>query len=217
MNGAEFRVLLAVIRKTWGWHKKEDTLSLNQIAEMIGLSRRTVIRASGGLLEKRILDRVERINRPSTWRINKDYELWVVSKVAPIDKSGTSDRNDTRSSDKSGTLQKKEEKKTKRKKKAASSDADPRFQLLKDFFFQEYERIRGVKLDTDGSDYAALSQLLKRNKAALEDLKRAVTRFLESNDPFLAKQGHPLRYWAGNINPFLAGQKSKTSDMKVFN
>ena len=109
LSGAEFRVLLAILRKTWGWHKKQDTLSLNQIAELTGIPRRTVIRASGGLLEKRILDREERPRSPSTWRINKDYEQWVVSKVAPSVKSGTPP------SVKSGTLQKKLRQKKRKK------------------------------------------------------------------------------------------------------
>lgn len=62
LNGSQFRVLLAVIRKTWGWHKKEDILSLSQIAKLTGLPRRTVIRAANSLLQMKLLDRTTQAN-----------------------------------------------------------------------------------------------------------------------------------------------------------
>lgn len=43
LTPAQFKVLLAICRKTFGWHRTEDKISLNQIAEMTGVSRRRVI------------------------------------------------------------------------------------------------------------------------------------------------------------------------------
>lgn len=39
---AELKVLLAICRKTFGWHKKIDVLSYSQLEELTGLSRRSV-------------------------------------------------------------------------------------------------------------------------------------------------------------------------------
>src|SRR5438045_1679723 len=40
---AELKVLLAVTRKTFGWHKREDALSISYLMELTGLSRPSVI------------------------------------------------------------------------------------------------------------------------------------------------------------------------------
>lgn len=44
MGNAELRVVLAVMRKTIGWNKQRDRISLTQFEEMTGLARQHVIR-----------------------------------------------------------------------------------------------------------------------------------------------------------------------------
>lgn len=44
MGAAELKVVLAVIRKTIGWHKQRDAISLSQLEEITGLARANVIR-----------------------------------------------------------------------------------------------------------------------------------------------------------------------------
>jgi len=48
LNGAELKVMLAVIRKTFGWHKERDRISLTQLEEMTGLSRQGILNAIHG-------------------------------------------------------------------------------------------------------------------------------------------------------------------------
>lgn len=48
LNGAELKVILAVIRKTFGWHKERDRISLTQLEEMTGLSRQGILNAIHG-------------------------------------------------------------------------------------------------------------------------------------------------------------------------
>jgi len=43
MKEAELRITLAIARKTFGWHKSADQLSLSQLMELTGLSRQGVI------------------------------------------------------------------------------------------------------------------------------------------------------------------------------
>jgi phage replication O-like protein O len=43
MGIAELKVTLVVVRKTLGWHKREDRISLTQLQELTGLSRQGVI------------------------------------------------------------------------------------------------------------------------------------------------------------------------------
>ena len=84
-GGSEGQVLLAVIRKTYGWKKKEDRLSIGQICEMTTLARRTVIYALKNLEAKNMItvkrNAVECINEVNLISFQKDYSLWVVQEM----------------------------------------------------------------------------------------------------------------------------------------
>lgn len=60
MSLAELKCTLAIIRKTKGWHKTVDTISLSQLEEMTGLSRKTVIKGLQEGLERGTLIRCEK-------------------------------------------------------------------------------------------------------------------------------------------------------------
>jgi phage replication O-like protein O len=82
------QVLLAIIRKTYGWNKKEDGIPLTQIMNITGLSRRSVIYALQELEAKAMITvtryRDERnINSVNVIRLNKDYETWKPEKSSP--------------------------------------------------------------------------------------------------------------------------------------
>lgn len=57
MKEAELRVVLAIARKTFGWHKKSDILSLSQLMELTGLSRQGVINGLDDGIERGIITR----------------------------------------------------------------------------------------------------------------------------------------------------------------
>ena len=42
MKEAELRVVLAIARSTFGWHKTQDKLSISQLMEKTGLTRQGV-------------------------------------------------------------------------------------------------------------------------------------------------------------------------------
>ncbi len=148
------------------------------------------------------------------WSFNKNWESWELgTQMTPVSKM-TRDISGKSPLSKVATTK---ETLTKENKRAAKK-ADPRFQPLKKFFHEQYEEIRGTRLDTNVSDYKALSDLLKRqSKLSLEDLQQAAVRYLRSDKPFHVDQGRPLRYWANNINPFLPGRKQWADDLKEVN
>ena len=45
LSGEEWQVLLVVLRKTYGFHKKEDEIPLSQFEKMTGMYRANVVRA----------------------------------------------------------------------------------------------------------------------------------------------------------------------------
>ena len=81
---------------------------------------------------------------------------------------------------------------------------DPRLPQTIAAFRDLYRDTNGLELHFDGSDRKAVSVLLKNNrKIGMRALRRSAARFLTSTDPFHQRQGHPMRYWASNINVFL--------------
>jgi len=52
LSGAELKVLLAILRRTVGWRKESDEISLSQLEQMTGLDRKSVIKGLRGLLER---------------------------------------------------------------------------------------------------------------------------------------------------------------------
>lgn len=88
LGGAKGQVLFAVLRKTYGWHKKEDSISVSQLVEATGLSRRCVIYTVQELEARRILS-VSRCrkeggkNEVNIIRFNKNYDEWVVHDSSP--------------------------------------------------------------------------------------------------------------------------------------
>lgn len=79
LSAYESRVLWFIFRKTYGWNKKQDWISLSQFSECTGLDRRLVHRAIKNLSSKQMIV----INKDDSYHITygfqKDYEKWQVS------------------------------------------------------------------------------------------------------------------------------------------
>lgn len=59
MQEAELRVTLAIARKTFGWHKNADQLSLSQLMELTGMSRQGVINGIEDGLKRGTIQRIK--------------------------------------------------------------------------------------------------------------------------------------------------------------
>ena len=55
LSGAELKVLLAVLRRTVGWRKESDEISIEQLQQMTGLARNSVRAGLRGLLERGLI------------------------------------------------------------------------------------------------------------------------------------------------------------------
>lgn len=79
---SEWSVVLFVLRRTWGWHKKQDKISLTQFEEATHLSRKYVCRALEKTVARRILF-VEKSgggrSKTNVYRFNKDHSQWLNS------------------------------------------------------------------------------------------------------------------------------------------
>lgn len=75
----ESQILWCVLRKTYGWNKKEDKISLTQFQKQSELSRPSVIKAIAKLVAKQILVAKQQPGSIKTYALQKDYEKWNFS------------------------------------------------------------------------------------------------------------------------------------------
>jgi phage replication O-like protein O len=87
LPSTQFRMVFAIMRKTYGYHKKEDGISISQFVEMLGMSRRTIIYNLQDLEAKGVVvicrTRDGQKNNVNIIKFNKDYDTWTVNVSAP--------------------------------------------------------------------------------------------------------------------------------------
>jgi len=72
LSSYQWRILIAVWRKTYGWKKKEDWISVSQLEEMTGIRKSHVSRTKKELIARNILV----TNSGNKIGFNKDYQAW---------------------------------------------------------------------------------------------------------------------------------------------
>ena len=82
LNGSEFRIVLSIVRASWGWHKKEVELSLTDLRNATGITRRGIIYSIQNLQAKNVIA-VEQsaAGKKNVFAVNKDYETWKVDEA----------------------------------------------------------------------------------------------------------------------------------------
>ena len=78
ITSSEFRVVLFIIRKTYGFNKNKDRISLSQFTKATRMNRPQAARTIKSLVSKRIL-----FKENGVYKLNKNWEEWVVSKRIP--------------------------------------------------------------------------------------------------------------------------------------
>jgi phage replication O-like protein O len=87
--GEQRQCLDFIIRKTYGFKKKEDAISNSQFCEATGLKKGNVSRAIKVLVEKKIVIKNDNRKIP-TYQFNKTYSQWKeLSKKKPVIKKET--------------------------------------------------------------------------------------------------------------------------------
>jgi len=73
--GSEFQILYCIIRKTYGFQKKNDWISLTQFESATGLSRPTVVKSLKNLVSRNMIMKSDKCY----YSFNKNWESWVVN------------------------------------------------------------------------------------------------------------------------------------------
>jgi len=89
ISGEEMKCLMFIIRKTYGWNKKQDDISLYQFGQATDMIKPSICRAIKKLKDKNIIFVSKKANRTlPTYEFNKKYKTWkalakrlIVSKI----------------------------------------------------------------------------------------------------------------------------------------
>lgn len=77
LSGQEFRTLLTIVRKTYGFNKKTDRISNSQIAAFTGLTKTRASQITNQLVKKKVInDEGTGFNNIKIYSINKNYLEW---------------------------------------------------------------------------------------------------------------------------------------------
>jgi len=72
----EFRILIFIIRKTYGWNKKEDWISLSQFMNGTGIRQSHICRTISLLMQQNIITKGGNRTMPK-YSIQKDFTQWI--------------------------------------------------------------------------------------------------------------------------------------------
>lgn len=77
LSPVEFRIVFFLLRKTYGYNKREDVISISQFEEPAGCSHRATITALQNLLRLRIITRRQAGVQSYSYGFNKYIEQWL--------------------------------------------------------------------------------------------------------------------------------------------
>ena len=98
LSPTESKVLWAILRKTYGWHKKIDRISYSQLEELTGLNRRHIAPVLKRLVSRNIVTQTGN-GQALKYGLQKDFDRWAAitqtgnGRYKPLPKQVTVDTN----------------------------------------------------------------------------------------------------------------------------
>lgn len=186
INGSEFRILLFVIRKTYGFQKRKDRISISQFKKATKMKQGQAVKTIKTLVGKRVL-----LKEGNSYIFNKNWEEWVVGKRLPSTQkpTGGSRQKGTESSRQKPTHKRKKEIETKEMLSNESGILIPEviklFEGINPACKRYYGNLTQRKACQDLLDTYGFEELTK------------VIAFLPKNNssPFKPKANTPLQLW----------------------
>ena len=79
-NATEYKIVLFVVRKTYGWKQKEALISYGAIAKELNADIRYIKRLMNKLIQDKVIFK-EKLDRQNSIGINKNYKAWRLWKT----------------------------------------------------------------------------------------------------------------------------------------
>jgi len=91
LNGTELAIVFFILRKTYGFQKKQDEISITQFEKIIPCTRRSILKGLQVLKLVKIITLVKKgssVHSSNLWAFNKDYDNWqLVKKITLVKKT----------------------------------------------------------------------------------------------------------------------------------
>lgn len=221
--GEAMQILLVIIRKTYGYCKKKDAISLSQFVSATGMKKPNVCRAINKLLDmniikplsKKIIKIIEKDNvYISEYELNKDCASWKpLSKKITLSKKikNVIEKDNLPLSKKIPT----KETITKERKKeypAEKSDDISGEKSLKEKKPNAWSIWIDVNREFGRTDPFASGKDTRAAKSIMSQLKDPekyadiLRQFLSDDDKFLMQNGHSISFLSSKINKYLNKQ-----------
>jgi len=210
LSGQEWQVLWVILRKTYGWHKKEEKISLSAISEMTGIDRGKVCKIIHSLIEKNVVQKVNTF--PATYSLQKDYEKWKVltkkSTVLSKRSTGVAQKVNKTVDQKVNTIKEKKEKIIKEKIYiGGEKNSPPTYPVKKSkkdpyllsFFGKVYLRKTGIQYHCSfKKDTELMKKLLKQFPARL--VRKLIILYIYSATDFDIQAGLTIGLFYSKFN-----------------
>jgi len=177
LNGTELAICLYVLRKTWGYSKTKDEISLSQFMDAIPATKPSICKALSNLQLVKIILLVKKGKSKissNEWKFNKDFDTWQLVKKTKLVKKKklTSKENFT-----NNIKVQKKEKDTNVSKK--NKNLNYSILGLDDELLEEFKKHRQKKgaVETDRTLKMLNNQLIELEKNGI-DRKQAIQEML---------------------------------------
>ncbi|MGD0661625.1 MAG: replication protein [Syntrophorhabdales bacterium] len=166
LSAYQSRVLWAIWRETYGYHKKADWISHTQLVEMTGIKKPHVSRTLSELIARNIVTRIG-----NKIAFCKDYQGWKeLPKRVTVTNQGNKVTDWGYRRYQSGLLQK--------KKRVLKKDApSPDVKVAIDYFFEAVHAKKGFKPEINGKDAALVKKSLEHG---IDHVKAQIDFFLSN-------------------------------------
>ena len=84
LNGTEIFIILYILRKTYGYQKKEDIISLSQFMKVIPVTKPSICKALKILQLVKIIKLVKKTKLGNSYLFNKNYDEWQLVKKTKL-------------------------------------------------------------------------------------------------------------------------------------
>ncbi len=184
----EWRVLLYLLRKTYGWHRKTDRIALSQFSKAIGIDRRLVHRTLKSLSSKQMTVIYRDDRNLLSYGFQKNYERWKLSSpkmtvISADDKTVISGDTHKRNI----------------KKKTLRDSPNPAVKEFIDFWYQTFKEKFGSPYMVNGKKEGALIKKLLATHS-LEHLRSLAGTFFGSTDSFVKNSGYTIGAFYFQVN-----------------
>jgi phage replication O-like protein O len=182
LNGTELAVTLFILRKTYGYQKLEDEISISQFLLAIPTSKQSLCSALKTLQLVKIIRLVKKGKSKlcsNLWSFNKDYDTWqLVKKTRLVKKTIKQLVKKTRHT---------KETITKEILSQGDEQLNKDVKAIIDYWFIKWQKVFNQKPQVAGAKFTVVSKpIIKAH--GIEKAKRVCDVYFSTDDEFFRKQ-----------------------------